>query len=107
VKFKEEYISKKNFRARYEHYGFVVVPFGLNNAPTIFMCMMKHIFINYLDMFVILFLDDILIYSNSKEKHEQHLRLVLQVIREHQLYAKINKFSFYQEKIHYLGHIIS
>jgi hypothetical protein len=65
------------------------------------------IFRNYLDKFVIVFLDDILIYSKSKEEHEHHLRLVLQVLREHQLYAKLSKCSFYQEKIHYLGHIIS
>jgi hypothetical protein len=68
---------------------------------------MNHIFRNYLDRFVIVFLDDILIYSKSKEEHEHHLRLVLQVLREHQLYAKLSKCSFYQKKIHYLGHIIS
>jgi hypothetical protein len=61
----------------------------------------------YLDNFVIVFLDDILIYSKYKEEHDQHLRMVLQVLREHQLYAKLSKFSFYQRKIHYLGHIIS
>jgi hypothetical protein len=68
---------------------------------------MNDIFMNYLDKFVIVFLDDILIYSNSEEEHEHHLRLVLQVLREHHLYDKISKCSFYQEKIHYLGHIIS
>jgi hypothetical protein len=65
------------------------------------------VFMNYLDKFSIVFLDDILIYSKSKEKNEQHLRVVLQVIREDQLYAKLSKCSFYQEHIHYLGHIIS
>jgi hypothetical protein len=73
----------------------------------VFMCLMNGIFINYLDKFVIVFLDDILIYSKSEEEHEHHLRLVLQVLREHQLYAKLSKCSFYQEQIHYLGHIIS
>jgi hypothetical protein len=68
---------------------------------------MNDIFRNYLDRFVIVFLDDILIYSKSKEEHEHHLRLVLQVLIEHQLYAKLSKCSFYQKKIHYLGHIIS
>jgi hypothetical protein len=107
VRIKEEDISKTTFRTRYGHYEFVVVPFGLTNAPTVFMCLMNDIFRNYLDKFVIVFLDDILIYSKSEEEHEHHLRLVLQVLREHQLYAKLRKCSFYQEKIHYLGHIIS
>jgi hypothetical protein len=71
------------------------------------MCLMNGIFINYLDKFVIVFLDEIIIYSKSKEEHEHHLRLVLQVLREQQLYAKLSKCSFYQKQIHYLGHIIS
>jgi hypothetical protein len=95
------------FRTRYGHYEFVVVSFGLTNAPTVFMCLMNGIFKNYLDKFVIVFLDDILIYSKSEEEHEHHLRLVLQVLREHQLYDKLSKCSFYQKQIHYLGHIIS
>jgi hypothetical protein len=69
--------------------------------------LMNGIFKNYLDKFVIVFLDEILVYSNSKEEHEHHLILVLQVMREHQLYSKISKFYFYQEHIHYLWHIIS
>ena len=68
---------------------------------------MNGIFKNYLDKFDIAFLEDILIYSKSEEEHEHHLRLVLQVLRQHQLYAKMSKCSFYQEQIHYLGHIIS
>jgi hypothetical protein len=68
---------------------------------------MNGVFREYLDKFVIVFLDGILIYSKSKEDHERHLRMVLQVLREHQLYAKLRKCSFYQKKIHYLGHIIS
>jgi hypothetical protein len=68
------------------------------------MCLMNAIFKNYLDKFFIVLLDDILIYSKSEEEHEHHLRLVLQVLREHQLYAKLSKCSFYQKKIHYLGH---
>jgi len=67
---------------------------------------MNGIFRNYLDKFVIVFLDDILIYYKSKEEHEYHVRLVLQVIREHHLYAKLSKCSFYQEQVHYLGHIV-
>ena len=84
-----------------------MVPLGLSNAPAVFICLMNGIFREYLDKFVIVFLDDILIYSESEEYHEKHLRVVLQILREHQLYAKLRKFSFYHKKIHYLGHIIS
>jgi hypothetical protein len=91
----------------YGHYEFIVVPFGLSNAPVVFMCLMNDIFREYLDKFVIVVLDDILIYYKSKEENEQHLRMVLQVLREHHLYAKLSKCSFYQKQIHYLGHIIS
>jgi hypothetical protein len=83
------------------------VPFGLSNAPVVFMCLMNGLFRDYLDKFVIVFLDDILVYSKSEEEHKQHMRLVLQVLREHQLHAKLSKCSFYQRQIHYLGHIIS
>jgi hypothetical protein len=71
------------------------------------MCLMNGVFRDYLDKFVIVFLDDILVYSKTEEEHEKHLRMVLQVLREHQLYAKLSKCSFYQRQIHYLGHIIS
>jgi hypothetical protein len=81
----------------YGYYEFVVVPFGLSNAPVFFMYLMNGIFINYLDKFVIVFMDDILVYSNSEEEHEHHLRLVLQVLKEHQLHSKLIKCSFYQE----------
>jgi hypothetical protein len=83
VKIKEEDIHKTTFRTRYGHYEFVVVPFGLTNAPAIFMHLMNGILINYLDKFFIVFLDDILVYSKSEEEHEHHVRLVLQVLREH------------------------
>jgi hypothetical protein len=106
VRIKEEDISKTAFRTRYGHYEFTVVPFGLSNAPTVFMCLMNRVFREHLDKFFIVFLDDIIIYSKSEEEHEHHLRMVLQVLREHQLYAKLRKCSFYQKQIHYLGHII-
>jgi hypothetical protein len=83
-----------------------VVPFGTTNAPDVFMFLINVIFINYPHKFVIVLLDDILIYSKFEEEHEHHLRLVFQVMREHHLYAKLNKCSFYQDKIHYLGNII-
>jgi hypothetical protein len=77
------------------HYEFTVVPFGLSNSPVVFMCFMNGIFREYLDNFFIVFLDEIIIYSKSEEYHEKHLNMVLQVLREHQLYAKLSKFSFY------------
>jgi hypothetical protein len=106
VRIKEEDIHKTTFRTRYGNYEFVVVPFGLTNGPSIFLSLMNGIFRNYLNKFVIVFMDDILIYSKSEEENEHHLRLVLEVSREHQLYSKWSKCYFYQNKIHYLGHII-
>jgi hypothetical protein len=85
----------------------VVVPFGLTNAPAIFMFLMNNVLSKFLDKFVLVFIDDILIYSKNREEHEKHLRLVLQVLREHQLYAKFSKYDFFHKKIHYLGHVIS
>ena len=72
------------------------MPFGLTNAPTNIMCMMNNIFSNYHDKFVMVFIECILVYSNSKEEHEEHLRIVLQVLREHWLYAKFSKCDFYE-----------
>jgi hypothetical protein len=107
VRIKDEYINKTTFQTIYGHYKFKVVPFGLSNASTIFMCLMNGIFREHLDNFVIVFLDDIIIYSKSEEENEKQLRMVLHVLREHQLYGKLSKCSFYQKQIHYLGHIIS
>jgi hypothetical protein len=107
VRIKEEDVRKTTFKTRYGHYDFTMVPFGLSNAPTIFMCLMNGAFREYLDKFVIVFMDEILVYSNLEEENEHHFRMVLQVLREHQLYAKLRKCSFYQNIIHYLGHIIS
>jgi hypothetical protein len=107
VRIKDEDIKKTVFRTRYGHYEFTVVPFGLSNAPVVFMCPMNGVFREYIDKFVIVFLDDILVYSKSEEEHEHHLKMVLQVLRENQLYAKLSKCSFYQKQIHYLGHFIS
>jgi hypothetical protein len=107
VRIKEEDINKTISRTRYGHYEFTVMSFGLSNAQEVFMRMMNKVSKEYLDKFVIVFLDDIFIYSGTKEEHEKHLRMVLQVFREHKLYAKLSKCIFYQKKIHYLGHIIS
>jgi hypothetical protein len=97
VRINEEEIHKTTFRTRYGHYEFVVVPFGLTNKPSAFIYLMNDIFKNYLDKFVIVFLDEIIVYSKFEEEHEHHLRLVLKVLREHQLYAKLSKCSFYQK----------
>ena len=79
----DEYIHKMAFRTRYNHYDFALIPFGLTSAPTNFMCMMNNIFSKYLDKFVLVFIDDIIVYLKSKEEHEEHLYIVLQVLREH------------------------
>ena len=85
---------KMAFRTRYGHYEFQVLPFGLTNAPAAFMDLMNRVFKPYLDRFVIVFIDDILIYSKSREEHEEHLRTVLQVLRRNRLYAKASKCEF-------------
>jgi hypothetical protein len=90
--------ARPTFRKRYGHYEFTVAPFGLSNAPVVFMCLMNGFFQEYLDKFVIVFLDDILVYSKSEEEHEHHLGMVLQVLREHQLYAKLIKCSFIKKQ---------
>ena len=85
MRIKEEDISKIDFKTRYRHYEFTVVPFRLSNALAVFICLMNGVFRNYLDMFFIVFIDDILIYSKYKEEHEKQLRMVLQVLRENKL----------------------
>eukprot|EP00253_Pinus_taeda_P015343 PITA_15343 len=107
IRIKDEDIAKTAFRTRYGHYEFVVLPFGLTNAPATFMCLMNSIFHPYLDRFVLIFIDDILIYSRTIEEHYEHLRRVLQTLREHQLYAKFSKCDFFKEEIQYLGHVIT
>jgi hypothetical protein len=99
LRIKDMEIHKTNFRMRYGHYEFVVVSFGLTNAPTTFMCLMNSVLNKYLDKFFLVFVDDILVYSKTKEEKEEHLRMVLQVMREHQLYAKFNKCGFFYKEI--------
>ena len=86
------YIPKTAFRTRYGH--FTVMPFRLTNAPAAFMDLMHRVFQPYLDQFVVVFVDDILIYSQSERDHECHLRIVLQLLRDHQLYVKFSKCEF-------------
>ncbi|XP_074298350.1 uncharacterized protein LOC141629210 [Silene latifolia] len=106
LKIKDKDIPKTSFRSRYGYYEFVVMPFGLTNAPAAFMDLMNKMFSPYLDKFVVVFIDDILVYSKTKEEHEEHLRIVLQTLREHQLYAKLSKCEFWLEKVDFLGHIV-
>ena len=97
VRIKDEDIFKTAFRTRYRHYEFVIMPFGLTNAPTTFMCIMNSVLSKYLDKFVVVFIDDILIYSKMKEEHDEHLQIILQVLREHKLYAKFSKCEFFKD----------
>jgi hypothetical protein len=83
VSIKDEDIHKTTFRTRYGHYEFVVMPFGLTNAPTTFTCLMNNVLNKYLENFVLVFVDNILVYSKNREEHKEHLRMVLQVFREH------------------------
>jgi hypothetical protein len=81
--------------------------FGLTNASVYFMYLMNKVFMEYMDKFVMVFIDDILIYSKSEAEHEEHLRLVLQKLREHRLYAKLSKCEFWMKQVAFLGHVIS
>jgi len=107
LKIKHEDIPKTAFRTRYGHYEFLVMSFGLTNAPAAFMDLMNRVFKPFLDKFVIVFIDDILVYSKSQEEHEDHLRSTLQKLREHQLFAKFSKCEFWLDKVAFLGHVIS
>ena len=107
LRVRENDVSKAAFRTRYGHYEFLVMPFGLTNAPTAFMDLMNRVFIPYLDKFVIVFIDDTLVYSGNPEEDVEHLRTVLQILRERQLYAKFSKCQFWLDKVAFLGHVIS
>jgi len=101
---KDDDVQKTAFRSRYGHYEYVVMPFAVTNAPAVFMDYMNRIF---LDKFVVVFIDDILIYSRIQEEHAEHLRLVLGALREKQLYAKLSKCEFWMDEVQFLGHVIS
>ncbi|WVZ51807.1 hypothetical protein U9M48_002917 [Paspalum notatum var. saurae] len=107
IKIKGEDIPKTAFSTRYALYEYLVMSFGLTNAPAFFMYMMNSVFMNELDKFVVVFIDDILIYSKNEEEHEEHLRTVLTRLREHQLYAKFSKCAFWLREVSFLGHILS
>nr|GEU79456.1 retrotransposon protein, putative, Ty3-gypsy subclass [Tanacetum cinerariifolium] len=106
LRVKEQDISNTAFRTHYGHYEFLVMPFGLTNAPAVFMDLMNRIFHEFLDKFVIVFIDDILVFSKSKEEHEDHLRTVLQTLRQEKLYVKFSKCEFWLSSVAFLGHIV-
>ena len=107
LKIKPQDIPKTAFRTRYGHYEFLVMSFGLTNAPAAFMDLMNRIFKEYLDKFVIVFIDDILIYSKTKEDHAEHVRTALEILRKKKLYAKLLKCEFWLQEVQFLGHIVS
>jgi hypothetical protein len=100
-------IPKTAFVTHYGQYEFTVMPFGLTNAPAYFMNLMNKVFMEELDKFVVVFIDDILIYSKSADEHEQHLRVILNKLRAHELYAKFSKCEFWLQEVAFLGHIIT
>ena len=102
-----EDIPKTAFRTRYGHYEFLLMPFGLTNAHAAFMDLMNRVFKPYLDQFVVVFIDDILVYSRSGEEHEHHLSIVLRTLRDKQLYAKLKKCEFCLDKVSFLRHVVT
>ncbi len=107
IRVRKEDIPKTAFVTRYGSYEYTVMSFGLTNAPATFSRLMNYIFMDYLDKFVVVYLDDILVFSKNKEEHAEHLRLVLDKLREHKLYAKYSKCEFWLDEVTYLGHVIS
>ncbi|KAH0641167.1 hypothetical protein KY285_037753 [Solanum tuberosum] len=106
LKVRECDIPKTAFRSRYGHYEFLVMSFSLTNAPVAFMDLMNRVFKPYLNMFVIVFINDILIYSRNEEDHASHLRIVLQTLKDKELYGKFSKYEFWLESVAFLGHIV-
>ena len=107
MKIKVENIQKSAFRTRYGHYEFLVIPFGLTNAPATFMDLMNRVFKTQLDCLVMVFIDDILVYSPNEEIHAAYLREVLEILRKEKLYAKFSKCEFWLESVAFLRHVIS
>ena len=106
LRIRDSDVAKTAFRSRYGHYEFVVMPFGLTNAPAAFMDLMNRVFSPYLDRFVIVFIDDILVYSKSEKEHAKHLRLILRTLRNAQLFAKFSKCEFWLDKVGFLGLVV-
>ncbi|GJZ98099.1 putative reverse transcriptase domain-containing protein [Tanacetum coccineum] len=106
LRVRDEDIPKTAFRTRYRHYEFQVMPFGLTNAPAVFMDLMNRVYKPYLDKFVIVFIDDIIIYSRNKEEHVNHLRIILELLKKEKLYAKFSKCEFWIRIVQFLRHLI-
>nr|GEY90376.1 putative reverse transcriptase domain-containing protein [Tanacetum cinerariifolium] len=107
LRVREEDVPKTAFRTRYGHYEFQVMPFGLTNAPAVFMDLMNRVCKPFLDKFVIVFIDDILIHSKNKKEHEEHLSTILKLLKKEELYAKFSKCEFWIPKVQFLGHVIN
>jgi hypothetical protein len=107
LKVQEEVVQKTAFRTRYGHYEFTAMPFGLANAPGVFMDMMHRVCKPYLDKFVIVFIDDILIYSKTQDDHAEHLKRIPELLRNEKLYAKFSKCEFWLFEVQFLGHVIN
>jgi hypothetical protein len=107
IKIRPEDVPKTTFSTRYGLYEYLVMSFGLINVPAYFMYLINSVFMPELDKFIVIFIDDILIYSKSEEEHAQHLRVILQQLRDHQLYAKFSKCAFWLKEVSFLGHVIS
>ncbi|GJW22657.1 putative reverse transcriptase domain-containing protein [Tanacetum coccineum] len=106
LRVRDEDIPKTAFRTRYGHYEFQVMPFGLTNAPAVFMDLMNRVCKPYLDKFVIVFIDDILIYFHNKEEHANHLRIILELLKKEKLYAKFSKCDFWVRIVQFIGYLI-
>ena len=107
LRIKDVDVNKTTFRMRYGHYEFLVMSFGLTNAPAAFMDLMNRVFQPYVDQFVVVFIDDILVYSKDRESHDTHLQVVLETLRKEWLYAKLSKCEFWLNEVSFLGHIVS
>jgi len=107
LKVREEDIPKTAIWIRYGHFEFLVMPFRLANAPSVFMDLMNRVFYKYLDSFVVVFIDDILVYSANRTEHEEHLKIVLEKLREKKLFAKFKKCEFWLEEVAFRGHVVS
>ena len=107
LKIRATNMPKTAFTMRYGLYEYTVMSFGLTNAPAYFMYLINKVFMEFLDKFVVLFIDDILVFSKIEEEHAEHLRLVLQKLREHKLYAKRSKCEFWLKEVSFLGHVVS
>jgi hypothetical protein len=107
IKIREEDIPKTAFSTRYDLYEYLVMSFGLTNTPAHFIYLINSVFMEELDKFVVVFIDDILVFSKSRKEHEEHLRIVLQRLRDHQLYVKFSKCEFWLTEVQFLGHVVS